>query len=133
MAYPTALDNFRTNWATGETLTAADFDTVMVGVNTLESKLGIGASTPTINTFLQGSGTGSSTWSALTSGQVTTALGYTPGRAVTVEASGGSPSYADTRTLRVAGATLSQPGANITLLTIAAVDPAYATLAKWEG
>lgn len=44
----------------------------------VETKVGSGSSTPTSSTFLKGTGTGTSSWSAMTSGEVTTALGFTP-------------------------------------------------------
>lgn len=44
----------------------------------VETKLGSGSSTPTSSAFLKGTGTGTSGWSTLTSGEVTTALGFTP-------------------------------------------------------
>lgn len=44
----------------------------------LERKLGTGSSTPASGTVLKGTGSGTSAWSALTSGELTTALGFTP-------------------------------------------------------
>lgn len=43
-----------------------------------QGKLGSGASAPATATFLKGTGPGTSAWSALASGEVTAALGYTP-------------------------------------------------------
>ncbi len=44
------------------------------GLKAVETKLGIGASTPTANTFLFGTGTGTSAWTQLTSAQLAATL-----------------------------------------------------------
>ena len=44
----------------------------------VETKLGISSDTPAASEFLKGTGAGTSAWSALTSGEITTALGFTP-------------------------------------------------------
>lgn len=51
----------------------------------VETKLGQGADVPASGEFLKGTGAGNSGWSALTSGEVTTALGFTPADTTTVE------------------------------------------------
>lgn len=43
-----------------------------------QTKIGIGSDTPVSGDFFKGTGTGTSGWSALSSGEVTTALGFTP-------------------------------------------------------
>lgn len=53
-----------------------------------ETKLGSGSDTPANGEFMKGTGTGTSAWSALTSGEVTTALGITPIAGVTVQDEG---------------------------------------------
>jgi hypothetical protein len=56
----------------------AHFTALRGAIIATETKIGSGASTPASGQFFKGTGTGTSGWSALTSGEVTTALGYTP-------------------------------------------------------
>lgn len=53
-------------------------------VNT-QTKLGSGASVPSAGTFLKGTGPSTSAWGALTSGEIATALGFTPGQGIGVQ------------------------------------------------
>lgn len=64
--------------AVEQRITSGSLNVLRQALLALEAKLGIGADTPTTGEFFQGTGAGSSGWSALTSGAVTTALGYTP-------------------------------------------------------
>lgn len=64
--------------AVEQRITSGSLNVLRQALLALETKLGIGADTPTTGEFFQGTGAGSSGWSALTSGAVTTALGYTP-------------------------------------------------------
>jgi hypothetical protein len=62
MAYPAALDNLSTTHTAGQVFTATDFNAVAAGVDTLEAKLGIVASTPVAGSVLASTATGSSAW-----------------------------------------------------------------------
>lgn len=53
----------------------------------LETKVGTGADTPTAGDFLKGTGPGTSGWSPLTSGEISTALGFAPGQGVILQES----------------------------------------------
>lgn len=74
--FPTSQDDSSTlpNPIAGNFTTAPDHavlhSTENDAIKALEAKLGIGASTSTNNTFLIGNGTGTSTWSNLTSAQL---------------------------------------------------------------
>ncbi len=69
-------------------ITNADLQILRDAVLALEAKVGIGADTPASGEFLKGTGAGSSGFAALTSGEVATALGYTPVSPATVDAKG---------------------------------------------
>jgi len=73
VSFPGSLDNF-TNPSNTDALNNPSHSTQHQNANdaieALEAKVGITASTPTNNTFLIGDGSGSSSWSALTSAQL---------------------------------------------------------------
>lgn len=71
MVYPSTILN-NTNPSGSDPLTSPDHASLHSTVNTdltaVESKVGLGAGTPTANTFLYGSGNGTSTWSSAGTG-----------------------------------------------------------------
>lgn len=58
--------------------TARHHNVLVDAISATQTKLGIGASTPATGQFLKGTAVGTSAWGALTSAEVTGALGYTP-------------------------------------------------------
>jgi hypothetical protein len=78
--YPTSLDNGTTipNPTAVNTQNNPDHASLHSntgdGLKAVEAKVGIGASTPTANTLLFGTGTGTSAWTALTSAQLAATL-----------------------------------------------------------
>lgn len=70
-----------TNAATAQTTAntgVTNAATAQAAADSARAHLGTGADAPAASQFLKGTGAGTSAWSALTSGEVTTALGYTP-------------------------------------------------------
>jgi hypothetical protein len=59
-------------------LTAAPLTEMLAEIIDLRTKVGSGADAPAANEVLKGTGVGTSAWSALTLGEITTALAYTP-------------------------------------------------------
>lgn len=79
--FPGSLDTIATDKSDGTSMVgdhAAHHNDLADAVNKIELKLGSGAGNPTSGKFLKGTGSGTSGWSVLTSGEVTAALAYTP-------------------------------------------------------
>lgn len=96
----------------------------------LETKLGTGASTPAAGQFLKGTGAGASGWSALTSGEVTGALGFTPANkagdtligALAIGDGAGDPASAGSIRLRNAATITARDQAGGSDINLARVD-----------
>jgi hypothetical protein len=95
--YPTSADDSTSlpNPAAGNAPSSPSHSSLHSNANdaikAIEGKLGTGASTPTANTLMRGTGTGTSSWSALTSAQLAASL--------TDETGSGSAVFATTPTL----------------------------------
>jgi hypothetical protein len=78
--YPTSADDGTSlpDPSAGNATTSPSHSSLHANANgaikAIESKLGTGASTPTANTLLRGTGTGTTSWSALTSAQLAATL-----------------------------------------------------------